>query len=67
MLRIRFASPNTKLEDVVDELSTTKDGARMKVQRALNSLIRNLGGFKPFHDEDVIVAEEDDDDTSTES
>lgn len=67
VLRIRFASPNTKLEDVVDELSTTKDGARMKVQRALNSLIRNLGGFKPFHDEDVVVTEEDDDDTSTES
>lgn len=67
VLRIRFASPNTKLEDVVDELSTTKDGARMKVQRALNSLIRNLGGYKPFHDEDVVIAEEDDDDTSAES
>lgn len=67
VLRVRYADPNTKLEDIVDELSTTKDGARMKVQRALNSLIRNLGGFRPYHDEDVIVTEEDDDDTSTES
>lgn len=67
ILRIRYADPNTKLEDIVDELSTTKDGARMKVQRALNSLIRNLGGHRPYHDEDVLVAEEDDDNTSTES
>jgi len=67
VLRVRYADPNTKLEDIIDELSTTKDGARMKVQRALNSLIRNLGGFRPYHDEDVIVTEEDDDDTSTES
>ena len=67
VLRIRYADPNTKLEDIIEELSTTKDGARMKVQRALNSLIRNLGGFRPYHDEDVVVTEEDDDDTSTES
>lgn len=67
VLRIRFADPNTKLEDIVDELSTTKDGARMKVQRALSSLIRNLGGFKPYHEDDVVITEEDDDDTSTES
>lgn len=67
VLRIRYADPNTKLEDIIEELSTTKDGARMKVQRALNSLIRNLGGFRPYHDEDVVTTEEDDDDTSTES
>ena len=67
VLRIRYADPNTKLEDIIEELSTTKDGARMKVQRALNSLIRNLGGFRPYHDEDVVATEEDDDDTSTES
>ena len=67
VLRIRYADPNTKLEDIIEELSTTKDGARMKVQRALNSLIRNLGGFRPYHDEDVVATEENDDDTSTES
>lgn len=67
VLRIRYADPNTKLEDIIEKLSTTKDGARMKVQRALNSLIRNLGGFRPYHDEDVVATEEDDDDTSTES
>jgi len=31
----------------------------MKVQRAINSLIRNLGGWKPYFDEDVQQAKED--------
>jgi hypothetical protein len=28
-------------------MNSTPDGARMKVQRAINSLIKNLGGWKP--------------------
>jgi hypothetical protein len=33
----------------------------MKVQRAVNSLIRNLGGFKPYSDADTIAMADDDD------
>jgi hypothetical protein len=34
------------------ELKTSPDAARMKVQRAINSLIKHLGGFRPFYDSD---------------
>ena len=34
-------------------MDSTPDGARMKVQRALNSLVKHLGGWKPYHDEDT--------------
>jgi hypothetical protein len=33
-------------------MDSTPDGARMKVQRAVNSLIKNLGGWKPYYDKD---------------
>jgi hypothetical protein len=39
-------------------MDTTVDGARMKVTRALNSLIKNLGGWKPYYDRDTKVEEE---------
>ena len=68
VLRLKYSVENLEWGDLGVELSTTADGARMKVQRALGSLIKNLGGFKPYRDEDVIVdTEEEDDDTSTES
>jgi hypothetical protein len=34
------------------EMESTPDGARMKVQRALNSLVKHLGGWKPYHEQD---------------
>lgn len=68
VLRVRYsASEETEWKDLAGELKTTEDGARMKVQRALSSLIKNLGGYRPYKDEDVLVTEEDDDDTSAES
>ena len=68
VLRIKFStSEETEWKDLAEELKTTEDGARMKVQRAISSLIKNLGGYKPYHDEDVVMIEEDDDDTSAES
>lgn len=68
ILRVKFSQPEeVEWKHIASELETTEDGARMKVQRSLNSLIKNLGGHKPYRDEDVLVAEEDDDDTSTES
>ena len=33
-------------------MDSTPDGARMKVQRAINSLIKNLGGWRPYYDPD---------------
>lgn len=69
ILRIKFSAPeNTEWSTIAVEMKTTEDGARMKVQRAINSLIRNLGGHRPYADEDIIQeVETEDDDSSTES
>lgn len=68
ILRIKFTATNTEWSALAEELKTTEDGARMKVQRAISSLIRNLGGFRPYVDTDTVETEtEEDDDTSTES
>jgi hypothetical protein len=42
---------------VAKELKTTPDGARMKVQRVLVALTKNLGGFRPFYDSDKVTDE----------
>lgn len=69
ILRIKFSAPeNTEWSKIATDMKTTEDGARMKVQRAVNSLIRNLGGYRPYADDDTIQeVETEDDDTSTES
>jgi hypothetical protein len=51
VLRFSIDSPDWVL--LSKEMDSTPDGARMKVQRALNSLIKNLGGWKPYRDEDT--------------
>jgi hypothetical protein len=61
VLRIRFSTDNGEWNLIAKDLKTTPDGARMKVQRAINSLIRNLGGWRPYPDEDIQQAEQDDD------
>lgn len=61
VLRIRFSTESNEWSLVAKDLSTSVDGARMKVQRAIASLIRNLGGWKPQEDEDTIIQEEADD------
>ena len=61
ILRIKFSTESTDWTEIGKELKTTPDGARMKVQRAINSLIRNLGGWRPFTDNDSPVVEEDED------
>jgi hypothetical protein len=60
VLRIRFSTENTEWSLIAKDLKTTPDGARMKVQRAVNSLIRNLGGWRPYTDEDVSQMGQDD-------
>ena len=64
ILRIRFSTENNEWALIAKDLNTTPDGARMKVQRAVNSLIRNLGGWRPYTDEDGPVVEEDEDEST---
>jgi hypothetical protein len=60
VLKVRFSTDSSDWSLISKDLKTTPDGARMKVQRAINSLIRNLGGFRPYTDEDsTAMAEED--------
>ena len=64
VLRFSIDSPDWVL--LSKEMDSTPDGARMKVQRALNSLVKHLGGWKPYHDEDTqqeSVSEEASDST----
>jgi len=63
VLRIRFSTDNNEWSLIAKDLKTTPDGARMKVQRAINSLIRNLGGWRTFTDEDLVAVEEDEDES----
>jgi hypothetical protein len=60
ILRIRFSTDNSEWSLIAKDLKTTIDGARMKVQRAINSLIRNLGGWRPYPDDEVRQADESD-------
>ena len=64
VLRIKYADPKAEWETIANDMATTKDGARMKVQRALASLVQNLGGWRPYNDED---AKEESTDTSAET
>jgi hypothetical protein len=59
ILRVRFTTESYEWSEIGKELDTTPDGARMKVQRAIASLIRNLGGWKPQMDEDTPEVVED--------
>lgn len=60
ILTIKFSTENVEWTDLAQELKTTPDGARMKVQRAISSLVRNLGGYRVQPDEDVLVEADDD-------
>ena len=53
VLKLRFSIDSPDWTLLSKEMDSTPDGARMKVQRALNSLVKNLGGWKPYHDEDL--------------
>ena len=47
-------------------MDSTPDGARMKVQRAINSLIKNLGGWRPYNEPDIIESESQEQETGEE-
>jgi hypothetical protein len=59
ILRIRFSVENYEWSDLGKELDTSADGARMKVNRALSSLIKILGGWRTHGDSDVIETKEE--------
>jgi RNA polymerase sigma factor (sigma-70 family) len=66
ILRLRFTTDNYEWNELAKELNTSPDGARMRVTRAINSLIRILGGWRSFNDTDNLVdknEDEEDDDT----
>ena len=57
ILRLRFSIDSPDWSMLAKDMDSTPDGARMKVQRAMNSLVKNLGGWRPYHDEDVVQEE----------
>ena len=58
ILRLRFTTDNCEWTELGKELNTSADGARKRVERAVNSLIRNLGGWRTYTDIDNIETEE---------
>ena len=52
ILRLRFSVDSPDWTMLSKEMESTPDGARMKVQRALNSLVKHQGGRKPYHEQD---------------
>ena len=52
ILKLRFSVEQPDWATLAKDMDSTPDGARMKVQRAINSLIKNLSGWKPYNDED---------------
>ena len=65
ILRLKFSVENCEWTELGKELNTSADGARMRVSRAINSLIRILGGWRTFNDTDNLIDknEEEEDDT----
>ncbi len=55
ILRLRFSVEQPDWSSLAKEMDSTPDGARMKVQRAISSLIKHLGGWRPQTDEDSRV------------
>ncbi len=65
ILRLRFSIDSPDWTLLAKDMDSTPDGARMKVQRSISSLIKNLGGWRPYHDEDVVQEESKDSDTKS--
>ena len=53
VLRLRFSVEQPDWSELSKDMGSTPDGARMKVQRAVNSIIKILGGWKPYRDNDT--------------
>ena len=53
ILRLRFSIEQPDWTELSKDMDSTPDGARMKVQRAVNSIIKALGGWKSYRDDDA--------------
>jgi len=53
VLRLRFSVEQPDWATLAKDMDSTPDGARKKVERALASLVKNLGGWRPYHDQDT--------------
>jgi len=53
ILRLRFSTEQPDWTEISKDMDSTPDGARMKVQRAVNSIIKVLGGWKSYRDDDT--------------
>jgi DNA-directed RNA polymerase specialized sigma subunit len=56
VLRLRFSTEQPDWAELSKDMDTSPDGARMKVQRAVNSIIKHLGGWKPYRDDDSTAS-----------
>ena len=61
ILKVRFSMENCEWDVVAEEIGSTAEGARKKVQRAISSLIRNLGGYRPSFENDKVDTDKNDD------
>ena len=59
ILRLRFSIDSPDWLLLSKDMDSTPDGARMKVQRAINSLTKNLGGWRPYQEDDVVETKEE--------
>jgi hypothetical protein len=59
ILRLRFSIDSPDWSLLAKDMDSTPDGARMKVQRAINSLTKNLGGWRPYQEDDIVEAKEE--------
>ena len=59
ILRIKFSVENYEWSDLGKELDTSADGARKRVERAVSSLIKILGGWRTYNEPDVIESKEE--------
>lgn len=55
ILRLRFSTEQPDWTELSKDMDSTPDGARMKVQRAVNSIIKALGGWKSYRDDDATT------------
>ena len=59
ILRIKFSVDNYEWSDLGKELDTSAEGARKRVERAISSLIKILGGWRTYNEPDVIETKEE--------
>jgi hypothetical protein len=53
VLRLRFSVEQPDWATLAKDMDSTTEGARKKVERALSSLVKNLGGWKAYRDEET--------------